>query len=794
MSSIFTTEADISGLVFVLPSLAKEIMDSQSIEIAALGRPLHLGMLYDCLKDTFIPGISLWDQAAIQKDMNVQPQPHTYLEVSASDSFSEKTKLMDVRASLKASFLAGLVEVGGSGSYLKDKISSMKQCRVTMQYKQTTEYKQLTMTQLGKVMYPEVFDQKIATHVVTAVLYGAEAFMVFDQMALNEKDKQDIKGNMDVMIKKIPFVEISGSGKVVLTDEEKKKVEKFSCTFYGDYALEQNPTSYEEAVLLYKQLPKLLGEDKRKAVPVRVWLYPLKNLDSRAAQLVREIGVKLVSHAEAIMDQLQEAKMRANDSIRRCAAIKVPDITDKLAKFQDKLASYTVILLQNIRKVLPAIRAGTEGEQTLDNILKFHDDSSFTHDKMKKWLDEKESEIGVLENYINSLGSVPIVPPGPELDKFLFDPQYHNVTMFTFTSLKYEEPYLLNLHECLASEEFNKMQEIYLHALNNNHRLTTAAATAASNAGILSRRRYIHRGPGHNRHRTLHYPKGTNIPSLWTNSRPHVNTTHRTSNLSNLRSPPPAPLSITFALLNTRSLTNKSPVISELILDNNIDFLLLTETWQQPSDYYALNQATPTNYCYIAKPRSSGRGGGIAVLHKQSLSVTELDLNLPPMSTFEYLALSLPNSITAILLYRPPKTHPSFLSELLTIASSLSNRLLLTGDFNIHVDLPNSPLTPDFLSLLDCFHLTQHINFPTHAKGHTLDLVCSSSLPLSNLRPLPFPLSDHHCILFSAPLPSPHHSTKRSISFRNIKFVNPLTLSQLISSALPPDSAPPLFT
>ncbi|KAJ8369350.1 hypothetical protein SKAU_G00093780 [Synaphobranchus kaupii] len=170
-----------------------------------------------------------------------------------------------------------------------------------------------------------------------------------------------------------------------------------------------------------------------------------------------------------------------------------------------------------------------------------------------------------------------------------------------------------------------------LHALNNNHCLTTAAATAASNAGILSRRRYIHRGSGHNRHRTLHYPKGTNIPSLWTNSRPHVNTTHRTSNLSNLRSPPPAPLSITFALLNTRSLTNKSPVISELILDNNIDFLLLTETWQQPSDYYALNQATPINYCYIAKPRSSGRGGGIAVLHKQSLSVTELDLNLPPI-------------------------------------------------------------------------------------------------------------------------------------------------------------------
>ncbi|KAJ8362848.1 hypothetical protein SKAU_G00116790 [Synaphobranchus kaupii] len=468
-------------------------MDSQDIEIAALGRPLYLGMLYNCLKDTFIPGISLWDQAAIKKDMNVESKPYTYLEVSASDSFSEKTKLMDVRASLKASFLAGLVEVGGSGSYLKDKMSSMKQCRVTMQYKQTTEYKQLTMTQLGKVMYPEVFDQKIATHVVTAVLYGAEAFMVFDQMALNEKDKQDIKGNMDVMIKKIPFVEISGSGKVVLTDEEKKKVEKFSCTFYGDYALEQNPASYEEAVLLYKQLPKLLGENQRKAVPVSVWLYPLTNLDSRAAQLVREIGVELVSHAEAVIGQLQEAKMRANDSFRQCEAIKVTDITDKLAEFQDKLASYTVNLLQNIRKVLPAIRAGTEGDQTLGNILKFHDNSSFSRNKMREWLDEKESEIGVLESYINSLGSVAIVPPGPELNKVLCDPQYHNITMFTFTSLKYEEPYLSNLHECLASEEFNKMQEICVaydkaeaQPWFRNPQISKRMRKCASRVGILA--------------------------------------------------------------------------------------------------------------------------------------------------------------------------------------------------------------------------------------------------------------------------------------------------------------------
>ncbi|KAG9342065.1 hypothetical protein JZ751_017062 [Albula glossodonta] len=178
---------------FTCPHISTE-MDSKVIEVAALGRPLHPGMLYDCRSDTFTPGVSLWDEAAIKRDMSVKPQPRSSFHFTAFDSLSEKANLLDVSASLKASFLGGLVEVGGSASYLNDRASSMHQCRVTMQYKQTTEFKQLTMTQLGKVTYPQVFDQKTATHVVTAVLYGAEAFMVFDQMASDDKENKISRG------------------------------------------------------------------------------------------------------------------------------------------------------------------------------------------------------------------------------------------------------------------------------------------------------------------------------------------------------------------------------------------------------------------------------------------------------------------------------------------------------------------------------------------------------------------------------------------------------------------------
>ncbi|XP_061086594.1 cytolytic toxin-beta-like [Conger conger] len=291
-------------------------MEEDTIQIAALGRPLHPGMLYDCRNDAYTPGISLWDPEAIKNNVDVKPQPLTHFNFGKSDSLSEKTKLMDIGASLKASFIAGLVKVGGSGSYLNDTLSSMRQCRATIHYKQTTEFKELTVTHLGKVIYPEVFDQKSATHVVTGVLYGVEVFMVFDQMASNEEDKKVIQGNLDSSISKIPKVDVSSSGKLKLTDTEMKKVQKFSCTFHGDLALENNPTTYEEAVQLYKNLPELMG-DGSEAVPMKVWLYPLTKLDKKATQLVTKIGVDKVALLEARMGQLQEAQMRADDVIQR---------------------------------------------------------------------------------------------------------------------------------------------------------------------------------------------------------------------------------------------------------------------------------------------------------------------------------------------------------------------------------------------------------------------------------------------------------------------------------------------
>ena len=54
--------------------------------------------------------------------------------------------------------------------------------------------------------------------------------------------------------------------------------------------------------------------------------------------------------------------------------------------------------------------------------------------------------------------------------------------------------------------------------------------------------------------------------------------------------------------------------------------------------------------------------------------------------------------------------------------------LLITGDFNIHVDEPTDSDASRFQDLLSSIGLQQNVDKSTHISGHTLDLMISYSL------------------------------------------------------------------
>uniref|UniRef100_A0A8C7Z8K8 Reverse transcriptase domain-containing protein n=1 Tax=Oryzias sinensis TaxID=183150 RepID=A0A8C7Z8K8_9TELE len=296
----------------------------------------------------------------------------------------------------------------------------------------------------------------------------------------------------------------------------------------------------------------------------------------------------------------------------------------------------------------------------------------------------------------------------------------------------------------------------------------------------VPRRRYSHRGS----RRSYQYDNTSSIKSFWSSARRPSRHTGRHANRSvlapvarlanNMANNLPR-ISVNVGLLNIRSLTTKGDLVQDLLIKNELDFMSLTETWQNPLDFTPLNDATPPGFVYIAKPRDSGRGGGLAMIYRENWKI--VPVTAPVFGSFESLVCQFSGPVPTIVatIYRPPKLNKEFISDFsnfLTHLSLLTPNIILLGDFNIHMDRCNNLAAKDFISCLDSFGIHQHITTPTHIKGHILDLVCCSGVLPNACKVDPLPLSDHSLVTFNVNITSTGSTPTRSITYRKIKNIN----------------------
>ena len=67
------------------------------------------------------------------------------------------------------------------------------------------------------------------------------------------------------------------------------------------------------------------------------------------------------------------------------------------------------------------------------------------------------------------------------------------------------------------------------------------------------------------------------------------------------------------------------------------------------------------------------------------------------------------------------------LTELLTEIVSNHNNILILGDINIHLNEPEDTDAEALCDIFEAFNIMQHIKFPTHTLGHTLDMITSKN-------------------------------------------------------------------
>ena len=239
-------------------------------------------------------------------------------------------------------------------------------------------------------------------------------------------------------------------------------------------------------------------------------------------------------------------------------------------------------------------------------------------------------------------------------------------------------------------------------------------------------------------------------------------TTRNTGNLTTIHCVPnkTSDHQLTVCTLNARSLRNKSAAFVELVCDVKMDLVTICESWLKPHHSAVLSELTPPGYKTLAHcPRIGRGGGGTALLYREGIDVVNVfSEEKSSYEVSEWLVSLGSTRLRTIIVYRPPYSvdHPItasvFLREFANYLESIvmsQEQLLITGDFNFHMDVPMDPDTIHFKDLLDSMGLVQHVKRPTHIHGHTLDLIITrQSDDIVADEPLPERfISDHAAVI-----------------------------------------------
>ena len=209
------------------------------------------------------------------------------------------------------------------------------------------------------------------------------------------------------------------------------------------------------------------------------------------------------------------------------------------------------------------------------------------------------------------------------------------------------------------------------------------------------------------------------------------------------------------ALFNARSISNKSFILNEFFIREKLDFMFVTETWQRENEFIHLNELCPTGCSVIGSPRLERRGGGLAVVHRNSHLCRVIQPECFSSFESQIIKTGSTNIFYCVLIYRPPGPAGPFLTDFTHFLSSIIKfeKVLIVGDFNLHIDDITCNMAAEFLSITDSFNFTQHVSESTHTKGHILDLVFSLGLNIENVSLEDLHVSDHSCVCFDLIFP-----------------------------------------
>ncbi|VDI74340.1 Hypothetical predicted protein, partial [Mytilus galloprovincialis] len=324
-------------------------------------------------------------------------------DFTAEDTISSKTSFLDINADLKLSLFFGWIEVNGSAKYLENHRTFTRQSRVSFKYRCRTHFKELRINELMSEQQEDrqVLDSGIATHVVTGILYGIDAIFMFDRNTTDNEDKLQIQNKLEAMIKFLPKASVT-----LNTDEHKNKLlDNVKCTYHGDITLDSEPSSFEEAIKVYKSLPSKLGPKAEKCVPMSIWLYPLNKLASKKVTLNEPLHVILINQIQDKLEKIQVLKMKCNDLTARPTCLYDETYRQKVDEMQKTVEQSEQKLKSKLSSEVTAAKSINLVQGNIRNILDEYEKSPKSPEKLDDKLLEMRTVINVFDTCVTKIPS-----------------------------------------------------------------------------------------------------------------------------------------------------------------------------------------------------------------------------------------------------------------------------------------------------------------------------------------------------------------------------------------------------
>lgn len=278
---------------------------------------------------------------------------------------------------------------------MKDEIETDEHVRMTFSY--AKKGKQLTAKSSESVQDSDMCEKSLgATHVVTEVKYGFNAFLLFEKKVTTDMSKQEIAGSLKIALSFAGLpLSIEGYGAFNYTTSVTEVMNTLSFTFYGDAVIDPPPQTYEDAIAVYKQLPNKSIENERI---VSFSVAPLSDYCTIEDDILNDIES---SNVEAVSNMIVDFE-DVDKMFRKLKNFNLPlDFQRYRALLLDLERRFEVAktyFKSKILTLLPLIRSGDEeapGELT--ELLEEYNESPYEKERFLSVLYTRQKEIETAE-------------------------------------------------------------------------------------------------------------------------------------------------------------------------------------------------------------------------------------------------------------------------------------------------------------------------------------------------------------------------------------------------------------